>query len=171
MTGGPNTALNIAYRLAKMGIPVRILTVDEPLPPDQDKLWAHLMSVAGAEKRLANIKFGSAFDRENPALIGPNDVFFATYWTTAYRLKLILPQMGVKKFIYLIQDFEPGFYSWSSSYAQALETYGMEFHAVINEQLLANYLSDSKMGQFADPGFLNECAVLSPPSTDYISIR
>jgi hypothetical protein len=162
LTGGTNTALNIAYLLAHMGIPVRILTVDQPLPIDLDKLWDHLASVTGATSRPINISFGSTFYQDDPQQIGSKDVFLATYWTTAYRLKFILPRMEVNEFFYLIQDFEPGFYPWSSAFAQVLETYGMRFHGLINERLVANYLIDSRSGQFADPTFLERCAVFDP---------
>lgn len=162
LTGGPNTAINIAYRLAEMGVPIRLLCVDEGLSTDTDRLWQHVLSVAGASERLANIQFASTFDPARPVAIGSRDVFLATYWTTAYRLKTLLPAMDVRSFIYLIQDFEPAFHPWSSAYAQALETYGYQFRALINEQLLADALCASGAGRFAAPEFIEQCAVFEP---------
>jgi O-antigen biosynthesis protein len=161
LTGGSNTAFNIASGLAEAGIPVRLLATDGPVPADVKALRRHIASVAGVEK-APNIAFGSTIDPTSPAQIGARDMFLASYWTTAYRLKAVLPRMQVKEFVYLIQDFEPAFYSWSSSYAQALETYSMPFRALINEQLLADYLADAKVGRFAEPGFLSRCAVFEP---------
>ena len=160
LTGGPNTALNIARGLAEAGIPVRLLATDGPVPPDEEALRHHIASVAGLGHE--RIMFGSTVNPASPARIGACDVFLATYWTTAFRLKSILPRMQVKQFIYLVQDFEPAFYPWSSSYAQALETYGMHFRALINEQFLADYLSETKIGRFAEPGFLSRCAIFEP---------
>jgi O-antigen biosynthesis protein len=161
LSGGPNTALNIAADLVELGIPLRLLATDGPVPADLGTLQTHIASVAGLSHAL-NITFGSTVDPASPAQIGARDVFLATYWTTAFRLKAILPRMRVKEFIYLIQDFEPAFYPWSSSYAQALETYGMQFRALINEQLLADYLAEAKIGRFAEPGFVSRCAIFEP---------
>jgi len=66
-------------------------------------------------------------------------------------------------FIYFVQDFEPGFYAWSSNYALALETYGMDFRAVINERFLVEHLCGQAIGRFADPGFIEHyCRVFEP---------
>jgi hypothetical protein len=161
-TGGPNTVLNIASHLAEAGIPVRILATDGPVPADAEALRSHIASVAGLGQAWPNITFGSTADSSAPVQVGARDVFLATYWSTAFRLKPVLPRMQVRQFIYLIQDFEPAFYPWSSSYAQALETYGMQFRALINEQFLADYLVETKTGRFAEPGFLSTCAIFEP---------
>jgi WsaF, C-terminal domain/WsaF, N-terminal domain len=162
LTGGPNTAINIACGLAEAGVAVRLLAVDEAVPTDTDALWRHVMSIAGQDRVRPDITFGSTADPTSPARLGARDVFLATYWTTAFRLKSVLPSMAVREFIYLIQDFEPAFYPWSSAYAQALETYGMRFRALINERLLADYLLQTRTGRFADPGFIERCAVFEP---------
>ena len=161
LAGGLNTVLIIASGLAEAGIPVRLLVTDELVPDDVEALRRHVASVAGVAQ-APSIAFGSTIDPASPAQIGARDMFLASYWTTAYRLKSVLPRMQVKEFIYLIQDFEPAFYPWSSSYAQALETYSMPFRALINEHLLADYLADAKVGRFAEPGFLSRCAIFEP---------
>lgn len=162
LTGGPNTAINIAYGLASLGISVRLLALDQAVTEDHDTLWRHISSVGGTGDARPAISFGSTIDPKNPAHIGPADTFIATYWTTAFRLKPILPQMKVPEFVYLIQDFEPGFYPWSSRYAQALESYGMRYRAIINESLLAEYLVQSRTGRFAEVGFAASCLVFEP---------
>jgi hypothetical protein len=161
LSGGPNTVFTIASGLAEAGIPVRLLATDGAVPADVEALRRHIASVAGVET-APSIAFGSTIDPASPAQIGAQDLFLASYWTTAYRLKPVLPRMQVKEFVYLIQDFEPALYPWSSSYAQALETYSMPFRALINEQLLADYLADAKVGRFAEPGFLSRCAIFEP---------
>jgi beta-1,2-rhamnosyltransferase WsaF-like protein len=161
-TGGPNTAINLASGLAEAGIPVRLLATDDVVPADINMLWRHITSIAGKGQARPNITFGSTADSSNPAMLGACDVFLATHWSTAFRLKSVLPRMQVREFIYLIQDFEPSFYPWSSSYAQALETYGMRFRALINERLLADHLVETRTGRFADPSFNSRCAVFEP---------
>lgn len=68
-----------------------------------------------------------------------NDWFIATLWNSAYKLqeafedfslKESIPAEKIKPLIYLIQDFEPGFYAWSTNYLLAEATYRSK-HPVI----------------------------------------
>lgn len=162
MSGGPNTAINLAYRLAAEGIPVRFISTDAPMEKNQDILWKHFASLTGITERLANVEICCASDRSKPLAIGENDVFFGTAWWTVQMIKYALPLTKPQKFIYLIQEFEPGLYEFSSRYALALETYYMNFFGIINEQFLADYLCEYKIGRFADPAFINSSAIFEP---------
>ena len=75
--------------------------------------------------------------------IRKNDIFFATAWWTATiadQLQKSTKEMfGVlNKFIYLIQDYEPGFYNWSEAKVNAEATYlsSERFVAIINSEEL-----------------------------------
>jgi len=164
MTGGPNTALNISYRMAaRHGVAVRYISTDAPMQDDRDGLWAHLQSVTGVRERLPLVQFACGFDRSVPLPIGRNDVFLGTAWWTVQMVKHALKLTAPRRFLYLIQEFEPGLYPWSSEYALALETYGLDFHALINQPLVAEHLRAERVGRFADPAFLLErCAVFEP---------
>ena len=162
MSGGPNTAINLAYRLAAEGIPVRFISTDVPADQRHDLLWAHFASLTGITKRLANVEICCGANRSIALAIGENDVFFGTAWWTVQMVKYALPLTKPKKFIYIIQEFEPGLYEFSSRYALALETYQMNFCGIINEQFLADYLCDYKIGRFADPAFIDSCAIFEP---------
>jgi hypothetical protein len=94
--------------------------------------------------------------------IGASDLLLASYWTTAHQAAELLPAMRHELFLYLIQDFEPGFYPWSSNYAQVMETYHLPFRAIINEATLADHLFASGIGRFADPTFRTHCTVFEP---------
>lgn len=79
--------------------------------------------------------------------ISENDFFVCTAWWTAYNsFKAIDWQTKVfsvkdRKLVYLIQDFEPGFYSWSSRYALADSTYLLPEKTipVFNTKLLKDF--------------------------------
>ena len=78
--------------------------------------------------------------------VGPSDVFIATFWTTAYvsrRLALWRSEqygLPLVPIVYLIQDYEPYFYPWSSEHLLALETYRCERTvAVYNTRLLQEF--------------------------------
>lgn len=87
-------------------------------------------------------------DRHLPIPIGVNDLFFCTAWWTAdlgYRLLEAQRQLHQteSKLVYLIQDFEPGFYQWSEKYALAEATYHHRDStvAIINSEELANFFT------------------------------
>ena len=162
MTGGPNTAINLTYRVARAGVPVRYISADVPMDRDQDRLWEHFGSLTGISGRLENVELTSAHDKDNPAVIGADDVFFGTAWWTVQAMRGAIRQTKHRKFIYIIQDFEPGLYPWSTQYALATETYGMDFRAVFCENLLAEHFCRNRIGRFADPAFIDQCAVFEP---------
>lgn len=173
MSGGPNTAINLAYRLAAQGIPVRFISTDIDIDNNHDRLWMHFSSLTGITDRLLNVEICSGGNRSKPLVIGENDVFFGTAWWTVQMIKYALPLTKPKKFIYLIQEFEPSLYEFSSRYALALETYDMNFYGIINEHLLAEYLCDHKIGNFADQKFIDNCAIFEPAldTTKFYSVN
>lgn len=82
-----------------------------------------------------------------PLTIRAEDVFFATAWWTAdLAFRLRDRQNAIfgtaNSVIYLIQDYEPGFYSWSNQYALAQATYTRGDHtiALFNTEELANFI-------------------------------
>jgi len=162
MSGGPNTALNLAYRMALQGVPVRYVATD--VPPDRDlgPLWDHVLALAGATQRLPHVEIVNAVDRSRSLPIGVDDVFLATAWWTAQMVKSALPSMRHQRFLYLIQDFEPGLHAFSTRYAMALETYGLDYFAIVNHRLLYDFMVDNAIGRFGDPAFLVRTAVLEP---------
>ncbi len=162
MTGGPNTAVNMAVQIAASGVPVRLVAMDEKLEPGRDWFRRYLRDLTGSDEGLSGLSIGHCCDPEAPLPIGSNDMFLATYWTTASRIGHCLRLTNIKEFIYLIQDFEPAFYPWSSNYALALATYDLKFRPIINESMLADFLRMSGSGRFADPGFIERGAVFEP---------
>jgi hypothetical protein len=162
MSGGPNTAINLAARVAALGVRVRFISQDVGLPKDLGPLWGHFARLTGIAGQSANIEIVSSADRSLPLRIGANDVFMATAWWTARNVNLALEHTRAKRFIYLIQDYEPAFYPLGIHYAMAYETYAMNYRAVINSRLLAEFFAEQKIGRFRDPAFFSQCAVFDP---------
>lgn len=81
--------------------------------------------------------------------VGSNDIFMATSWWSAYILEALIKwqssnyNQSVKPLIYFIQDFEPGFYAWSSKYVMAESTYKMDIpiYAILNSKQLFDYFN------------------------------
>ncbi len=163
-TGGPNTVLLIAALLAHGGIPVRFVSCDAPLASDTDWFWIHLAQLTGIAGQPAGAVLRDTF--ESPLQIGADDLVLASFWTTAYQAADMVSKTRRDQFVYLIQDFEPGFYPWSSRYALAAASLNLSFHAIINEQTLADFLFESRIGRFSEPDFKNHCTVFEPAIDD-----
>ena len=162
MTGGPNTVLNLALWVAHTGLPVRIVTMHATPPAQQQWFLQHMAIVSGEPLPPQSLSVACAGDAAAPLAIGPADMFLATHWTTAQQLKPWLARMDSARFFYLIQDFEPGFYAWSSNYALALETYGLDHIAVFNQSLLRDYFVAQGVGAHASPAFAARSLVFEP---------
>jgi O-antigen biosynthesis protein len=89
------------------------------------------------------VPFNDRYGRTLP--VGAEDCWLTTAWWTTYSAQRLAAwqqqQFGVAgRLINLIQDFEPGFYPWSSQSALALGTYRPDQDvAVFNTGLLADY--------------------------------
>jgi hypothetical protein len=161
MTGGPNTLLNLALRIARHGVTVRLVTTVTTSKIKPDWFARHAAELIG-DDALPDVPIVTAADAARPLAVGPADIFMASHWTTAQQLKAVLPRMKCRQFLYMLQEFEPGFYAWSSNHALALETYGMDFWPVVNESLLAEYLFGQAFGRLADPETRRRATVFEP---------
>lgn len=161
MTGGPNTIINLALRIARLGVPVRLVTTVETSRMDRGWFRAHAAQLLG-EPAPPDVPIVSAADAGQPLIVSPQDVFVATHWTTAQQLKPVLPRMAVRRFFYLLQEYEAAFHPWSSNYALALETYGLDFLPIFNEALLADYMLGQPEGRLSDPGLRAAATIFEP---------
>lgn len=82
--------------------------------------------------------------------VGRNDIFIYTSWKTAYAFSPVLSWQRAhfclpeRKAVYLIQDYEPGFFAWSTEYSLAESTYSAEGEsilAVFNSEELYRYFN------------------------------
>lgn len=165
MTGGPNTIINLALRIAGEGIPVRLVTTVSTSTLNAAWFRNHAIQLTG-NHALPDVPLLTAAEADRPLRIGHNDLFLATHWTTAQQLKAVLPRMAVRQFFYMLQEFEPAFYAWSSNYALALETYSLDFWPIFNEAVLAEHCLGQKIGRFADPAMRQRATVFEPAVED-----
>ena len=164
MTGGPNTVINLAFRVAELGVPIRLVSTVRPVELETEWLQSQARALTG-RANLPKAVLATAGDAKNPLRVNPRDMFLATHWTTAQQLRPILPKMANSRFFYMLQEFEPAFYSWSSNYALALETYGLDFWPIINEDLLARYLLAQPFGRLLEPA-TREAAIIFEPAVE-----
>jgi len=90
--------------------------------------------------------------------VGKNDIFIATAWWTAYCILPIIKWQAktysrdALPLLYLVQDYEPGFYQWSSRQILAESTYKSQLPviAVFNTSLLKDYFHQQKLSFFKE---------------------
>lgn len=89
--------------------------------------------------------------KSEPLGLRPNDIFMASAWWNAQQAFNILEDQkdifetpNNRRIIYLIQDFEPCFYPWSTRWAMAESTYQQpeKTIAVFNTPILSDFMSE-----------------------------
>jgi hypothetical protein len=151
MSGGPNTAFQVGARVARAGISVRFAATHGPLQPDPTAVREHIRRVTGVEAEEPSIDLVEASAGGAGLTVGRSDVLMATFWPTAHVANAALAVLDADEFLYLVQDFEPGFYQWSTRYALAEATYAMPIRAIVNQPLLLEHLRASGLGRFGEP--------------------
>lgn len=147
--GGISTAIKFFEELRKhLGCDARIITVDAPVEKTTSVAPDGYKIVSCADDTDDELQLVSFSDRYNKTIpVRENDVFMSTGWWTAYTIKAVIDWQRetfgneTKPLIYMIQDYEPGFYPWSSRYMMADSTYRMDIpvYAVMNSTLLREF--------------------------------
>jgi O-antigen biosynthesis protein len=141
--GGIYTALSLVSSLTK--VKLTDITISSTLPisefnKQQTKdIIEKEFNLSPEQTQLIKVINESELGKGN---VKESSVFISTFWHTALTAHSILkhPDYSRETFYYLIQDYEPGFYSWSSEYALALESYTNEgYIPIFNSSLLRDY--------------------------------
>lgn len=139
---GVATAIDIGLGLARRGLKVRFVATDLPISSpaaSRSFLRGRAAEMEGGPfaERVA-LQCGVTA-RHLPAHRG--DIFLATAWWTAHVADELVRDHAFarKRFLYLIQDFEPDFYAWGPEYADAMASYGFDFDPIFNTTLLRDH--------------------------------
>jgi hypothetical protein len=137
---GLRTALEFACLLSERGnFDLRLIILKNSLDRRaQNALRQYLSAEFGYTRPVT---FSSA-EEMNAVVVGSNDHWVATHWTTAHAIDIAcrLGLIDKRRVIYLIQDYEPGFHAWSTEFALARSTYLAGFVHVVNSVPLQKYL-------------------------------
>ena len=157
--GGIATALKFFETLVTaLGYDARIILVDaEPNKGAVKKYEGDYRFVKAEDDSLEPkqiIPYSNRFNRSIP--VSENDYFLFTGWWTAYCCQDAYigfeQTFGIRPnlFLYLIQDYEPGFYPWSTKYLLADSTYKNAYPsiAIFNSLLLKGFFDENHY-QFA----------------------
>jgi len=154
---GIATALDIGLGLAGRGHQVRFIATDLPVA-------AASVSLAFLRRRLTDAQMAQgAAERitlncgvtEANMLHHKADRFVATAWWSAFVAQKLIERydFAQSKFHYLIQDYEPNFYSWGSEFADAQASYQLRFVPIFNTSTLRSYF-EAQGYPFAKPDSL-----------------
>jgi hypothetical protein len=148
--GGISTALEFLEGFAAFCPNLRIVVTDESaLPKGEERRFPDWQIRPLSDNDHLGRTIVMAQDRETlPLQLGPNEVLVATAWWTAHLAQQLalqhaqLFQQKQRPFVYLIQDFEPGFYPWAARYMLADATYQQAdaYVPVFNTRLLQNHM-------------------------------
>ncbi|HYC36869.1 MAG TPA: hypothetical protein VEC19_10635 [Usitatibacter sp.] len=152
LSGGPNTALALGQVLADRGIPVNFVSSDLGVERDHKVLRDHLEVLTGIRDPKAAVTFTPGHEPRRAVTIGHADIMLGTAWWTVQKFAHCLPELRTPRFVYLIQEFEPALYPYSTKYALAEETYRMDHLAIFNHRFLHDFFRSRRIGAFADDG-------------------
>jgi len=148
--GGISTAISFFNEIRKGFDNARIILTEESnFTHDSNPNFSEWNLLSMDSEDECGLVIVSCGDSSNRTLsVSENDRFIATAWWTAINASRINKWQNESfdndkknKFIYLIQDYEPGFYPWSSRYAMAESTYQNpeNFIAVFNTNFLYDF--------------------------------
>lgn len=152
--GGVATAVTIAVRLAEAGERVRLVLTDYGQTLSESRIRALVLRhVATTPEALGRIAVTNAIRDDRVLDLGPEDVFLATAWWTAFRAANTIaaePRLAERRVHYLVQDHEPLFYPASDRQLDALRSYDLPALHLVNSTTLAEHLRD-EVGLDIDP--------------------
>jgi hypothetical protein len=175
--GGYIAKFNLAGRLAERGQRVRIVTVDPvgPLPRGwRDRLEAY-SGLAGLFERV-EVEFGR--ETHGGLEVSRNDSFVASTWWSAHIAGAAARALGGRRFLYLIQEYEPFTFPMGTFAALARESYDLPHFGLFSTELLRDYFRRHQIGVYAEPegdrrsaAFQNAITAVAAPSADELAAR
>ncbi len=145
--GGINTTLQFWKTIASFYENLRIIILGDysssTFANYSDYRFVSLDEDVDTQKQIVSLL--SKYGENLP--VSKGDIFITSFWKTAYLAQRLVPWQSqefnqpIKPIISLIQDFEPGFYSWSSQYLLSRSTYEYKkpMIAVFNTKVLQEY--------------------------------
>ena len=149
MYGGLSTAVKLYRYLAEyLEMDMRIIMTAESIKSEIMEQYPDFVCMesgqdSDAHKTVCTVDVCN-HSRGNIS-VRKKDIFMATYWSTFYIIADVLKFQKEKygidnKLLYLIQDYEPGFYQWSTEFLLTDSTYKYgNTVAIFNSQNLMNY--------------------------------
>ncbi len=147
--GGYIAKFNLAQKLMDAGFKVRFVLVDACQPALAD--WREMVAqYEGIENIFDRVEVAHCFCRTSALEVSKDDRIIATTWWTAHIAHHMAKQLGLDKFLYLIQEYEPFTFAMGSYYAMADQTYSFPHQALFSSPQLRDYFQQNKIGVFGE---------------------
>lgn len=144
--GGYIAKFNLAKRIVETGRNVRFLIVDQS-DFREDKLRGFVSQYEGLVDLFDHVEVSYCYERQRAVKMNPGDTIIATTWWTAYIANETLKSLNAKKFIYLIQEYEPYTFPMGSYYAAAHASYSFPHVPVYSSSLLKEFFEAQEFGR------------------------
>lgn len=151
--GGIKTAVTLfcsictEVRRVDPALDMRVIVTDDEYRDSSDFLTASDIGAFGGALEIISSADRSRFDPVRMPL-RRNDVFMASAWWNARQAQALQQAQRTlfgreADLLYLVQDFEPGFYPWSTKSGMAEATYESDYSTIhiINDAFLADHFS------------------------------
>lgn len=154
--GGISTAIKLFKEIVKQSgedVDFAIIATDASIEPEGKAAFPDytVQKIGDVEQEFRFTLIDASVRPFAQLPVRKGDIFFATAWWTAIFAKnartFIQSYFGIsQKYIYLIQDYEPNFYGWSSNYALSESTYfdSNNYVAIVNSEELFRFFQKSK---------------------------
>ena len=146
--GGYIGKFNLMKKLVKVGYKGRVIIVDSC---DIDyQAWQKLIfdKYEGLENILSKLEIEYCFDRDKTIRMSPDDTIIATTWWTAHIANKAIEGLNKKKFLYLIQEYEPFTFEMGTYHAMAHQSYTFPHVALFSSKFLQDYFRINKIGLY-----------------------
>ncbi|HEU5202807.1 MAG TPA: hypothetical protein VFU17_00780 [Candidatus Limnocylindrales bacterium] len=144
---GIRTALKAAVSLARtVDLPLTVMLLREPAERRSIGTLIDWFRTDVDDQEFVDRVQVTSIEREPGVDVHVDDVWMLTYWTTAVAASRAARAgiIDARRAVYLVQDYEPGFFGWSDESAMAITTYQQGFHHLVNSSPLARYLEDQE---------------------------
>ncbi len=153
--GGYIAKFNLAQKLSDRQCNVRFIIVD-PCQIDEAAWRLGVAQYDGLEDIFDRVEYVHVYDRSKVVEFSPGDKIIATTWWTAYIANALTQTLGIEKFLYLIQEYEPFTFPMGSYYAIAHESYAFPHHALFSSPQLEAYFKLNRLGVHASAPWCKE---------------
>lgn len=161
---GIATAIDIGLELAARGHRVVFVATDLPIA-SRARTETFIKSRARANMPGVLVEFDLFCGiTEDELSLSSEDRLVATAWWSAHIAQAIIRDSALlhQKFVYLIQDYEPGFYAWGPEYANAQSSYALNHIPVFNTTILRDFFLALGLVQKAGPDLSFQPAIDIP---------
>ena len=158
--GGYIGMFNLALRLRREGYRARIILL-EGTEWDMEAWRTKIQKYPGLTTLFDDVEVISRLDRTIPVDVNPDDRFVATNCWAAHVAHHTAQRLAEKRFLFMVQEYEPFFLAMNSISALFQESYTFPQVTLFSTELLRDFFRREGIGVFAEAGREADAIVFS----------